>query len=386
MTADVSFHPSGSRQPRSGLTTGTCAAAATAAACEVLLDHREVDVVRLTLPGGAEIQVSIASIRHDEQAVTCGVQKDAGDDPDVTHGLLIEATVRRNGSDFKLLAGEGVGIVTKPGLACAVGEPAINPVPRQMILEQARLACEKFNYTGGLDVTISIPGGEMVALKTFNPRLGIQGGLSILGTTGIVEPMSEKALINTIHVMVNQAQVFDPDTILLTPGNYGRDFCRMQLGLDVDGGVKISNFVGETLDYLVEKGLRRALLVGHLGKLVKVAGGIMNTHSRVADARMEILAAHAAAAGADQSLVRSLLACTTTQEALQWLSQGNWVETVLQSIADRVKMQCELRSHQALTVEVIVFLVEDSVMAQTAGAKDLIQYLCNRQSAQKMAD
>ncbi len=357
---------------RSGFTTGTCASAAVAAACETLLGGYPVDNIGVTLPEGSTVSFPIEIIEFDGEFARCGVRKDAGDDPDVTHGLVIEATVRRSDDDLVLTAGPGIGIVTRPGLACAVGEPAINPVPRRMILEHAKQICQRHGYEEGLQISIAAPGGEGISRKTFNPRLGIVGGISILGTTGIVEPMSEKALIETIHVLVNQASCSNPETILLTPGNYGRAFCLTELVMDVDAGVKIGNFVGETLDYLVEKDFREVLLVGHIGKLVKIAGGSMNTHSLIADARMEILAAHAALAGADRPIITTIMSCLTTREAIDILLQNHLAKPVFESVAEKVKHHCQMRARQNLTVEVVLFSAEDHLMAQTAGAARLI--------------
>jgi cobalamin biosynthesis protein CbiD len=368
---------------RTGFTTGTCATAATRIACDVLLgDDPAAEQVLVTLPTGPRVTLPVERVEQCGETVICGIRKDAGDDPDVTDGLVIEAAVAKTATGLTLLAGPGVGIVTRPGLACAVGEPAINPVPRQMILEHARQACVRHGYSGGLGITISAPGGEEVARRTFNPRLGIVGGISILGTTGIVEPMSEKALVDTIRVLINQAKTVDPETILLTPGNYGRDFCLRAFGLDVDSGVKIGNYIGETLDDLAAKGFKTALLVGHVGKLVKIAGGIMNTHSQVADARMEILAAHAAAAGADREIVQAILSSTTTRQAIDRLRQNQLDQPVLQSVVDRVKYYCEARVGQALAVEAVLFSAEDHWITQTPGANRLIARLCRNQAAE----
>jgi len=363
---------------RSGFTTGTCATAAVAAACETLLGGCRVENISVTLPGGSTVSFPVERTDFAGECVICGIRKDAGDDPDVTHGLVIEASVRLSAEGLALSAGPGVGIVTRPGLACAVGEPAINPVPRRMILEQAQQICQRHGYQNGLQICLAAPGGEQIALKTFNPRLGIIGGISILGTTGIVEPMSERALIDTIHVLVNQARFSDPETILLTPGNYGRDYCLRELHIDVDTGVKIGNFVGDTLDYLVEQEFREVLLVGHIGKLVKIAGGAMNTHSLVADARMEILAAHAAVAGADRTIVAAIMASATTREAIDILRQDQLDQPVFQSVVARIKHHCQLRARQNLTVEVVLFSAEDHVMVQTAGANRLIAKLTSR--------
>ena len=210
------------------------------------------------------------------------VVKDGGDDPDVTHGTDVVTTVQlTTDGELQFRAGFGVGTVTKPGLACAVGEWAINPVPRRMIEEALQAAAKACGYDGGLKLTLSIPGGEILAQKTFNPRLGIVGGLSVLGTSGIVDPMSEQALVDTIHTEMDSRRAAGKTHLLAFFGNYGVDFSRDTLGIDVSQRVTISNYVGEMLDYAVYKDFSDVLLIGHIGKLIKVAQGIWNTDSRM---------------------------------------------------------------------------------------------------------
>ena len=218
--------------------------------------------------------------------------------------------------------GKGIGRVTRPGLSCPVGSAAINPVPRAMIEEAVAGVCRECREPCGIKVIISIPDGERLAKKTYNPRLGIEGGLSVLGTSGIVEPMSEKALLHSIELELKMAASAGRRYVLISPGNYGEDFSRKTLGLNTEYSVKCSNYIGETVDFAAQFGFRGLLLVGHAGKLVKLAAGVMNTHSRVADCRMETLAAHAALFGADRQIVRSILDCITTDEAFGVLERA----------------------------------------------------------------
>ena len=200
--------------------------------------------------------------------------------------------------------GEGVGRVTRPGLSQKVGEAAINPVPRAMILREAEEAAVSHDYEGGLKVVISVPEGVEIGKKTFNTRLGITGGISILGTSGIVEPMSEKALVESIHVEMKQHFTQGEKYLLVTPGNYGADYLREHMTLPFERNIKCSNYVGETIDMAVDMGVKGILFVAHIGKFVKVAAGIMNTHSHSADARMEVLASNALRVGADGDTAR----------------------------------------------------------------------------------
>ena len=266
---------------RCGYTTGTCATAAASAAAMMLFSHRNVDTVRVETPKGVTLDLEIGNAAFSENTATCAVRKDAGDDPDITDGLLIFATVvYADGDGIILKGGKGVGTVTKEGMSSPVGEAAINPTPRRMITEAVRKVMEDFKYKGGLEVIISIPGGEELARKTFNPRLGIVGGLSVLGTSGIVDPMSEQALIDTIHVEMNSRRAAGDEHLLAFFGNYGVDFAASEWQMDTQDRVTCSNYVGEMLDYAAYLQFKDVLLIGHVGKMLKLAQGIMNTHSR----------------------------------------------------------------------------------------------------------
>ena len=371
------------RELRCGYTTGSCATAAAAAAAQMLLSGKRVYTVSIEQPSGQCASFDIENAEIHEDWASCSVTKDAGDDPDVTNGLAIYAMVRYGANkEITLTAGVGIGVVTGAGLPCAPGEPAINPVPRKMILHNVRTVCEQQSYRGGLLVEISAPGGEEIAKQTFNPRLGIIGGISILGTTGIVEPMSEQALVKTIQICVRKAKSKDSARILLSPGNYGRDYCLRQLGVDLENGIKFSNFLGETLDYVVYEGFTEALLVGHIGKLVKVAGGIMNTHSSVADCRMEILAVHAALAGADRSTVAAIMDCKTTDAAIQILEETGLHEEVYASLLAKIQYHIAYRTKGRCRVELIIFSTEDKLIVRTEGALALAECFKEREGEQ----
>ena len=278
---------------RLGYTTGSCAAAAAAkAACFMLLTGRRKETVELLTPKGILLTLSVLEITQGPDFVSCAIRKDSGDDPDATRDTLIFASVRKTDAPGVFIdGGAGVGRVTKRGLDQPVGAAAINSVPRRMIEENVREVCRLCDYHGGISVIISVPDGERLAQKTFNPRLGITGGISILGTSGIVEPMSEQALVDTIRVELRQRRETGADYVLLTPGNYGADYIRACIGLDPRTAVLTSNFIGDALEICRELGFSGALLVGHIGKLVKLSGGMWNTHSKYGDCRMELLAA-----------------------------------------------------------------------------------------------
>ena len=362
---------------RYGYTTGSCAAAASKAAAAMLLSGKEISYVELHTPKGIDLRLEVLDISREDNAVSCAIQKDGGDDPDVTNGILIYAKVIREPADEVQIiidGGIGVGRVTKPGLEQPVGAAAINKVPRQMIRENLEAVCEQYHYHGKLSVVISIPSGVELAAKTFNPRLGIVGGISVLGPSGIVEPMSEQALIDTIRVEMRQKLANGMEYLLVVPGNYGIDFLdQYGHGLQLEDAVKCSNFVGEALDAAVEFGAKGVLLVGHIGKFVKLAGGIMNTHSHNADARMELLTVHAALLGAPVELLQKMMECVTTDDALKYLKEADLMEPVMERIMEKMEFYVNQRAQHQLELGVITFSNVFGILGQTKNVPDLVK-------------
>lgn len=324
------------RTLRCGYTTGACAAGAAGAATELLLTGAAPETVRLDTPKGVALTLDVADAALGPDSARCAIRKDSGDDPDITNGVLVCATAKRTDCGITILGGEGVGRVTKPGLDRPVGEAAINSVPRRMIREQVEAACERAGYGGGIEITISIPGGAELAKRTFNPRLGIEGGLSVIGTTGIVEPMSSAALVDTIKLELNVRRAAGAERALLCPGNYGETFAREALGLP-DQPVSVGNFIGDAVDAAVATGFKRILLVGHIGKLVKLGIGARNTHSSNGDGRMETLAACALARGAEAPLLRRIMACATTDAALDALDEAGLMPAAMEELGARIQ-------------------------------------------------
>ncbi|MDO5738483.1 MAG: cobalt-precorrin-5B (C(1))-methyltransferase CbiD, partial [Eubacteriales bacterium] len=315
----------GQKRLRMGYTTGTSATLAALAATELIFSGEVPEAVSIITPKGLEVKLSPSSWeRISDRAAACGMIKDAGDDPDVTHGLEIIAKIELLPSEeFQFVAGPGVGTVTLPGLDQAPGEAAINSVPRQMIRAAITSVFDKYGHSGGARIEIAIPGGSEIAKKTFNPKLGIEGGLSILGTSGIVEPMSEQALIDTIELEIKRVAADGEDRLILTPGNYGKNFIALN-NLQSSGvrEVRFSNYLGASLDLVALHGLQEVLLVGHIGKFIKIAGGIMNTHSKMADCRLELMLAHAALQGASTETIRKLNEAPTTDAGLDILAKA----------------------------------------------------------------
>lgn len=364
------------KKMRFGYTTGSCAAAASKAAAVMLLMRKTVTTQQLMTPKGILLNLEILHAEAGENWVSCAVKKDGGDDPDVTNGLEIFARVEKmDGSQIVIDGGTGVGRVTKKGLEQPVGSAAINKVPRRMIQKELEEICEKAGYKAGLKVTISIPKGEEIALKTFNPRLGITGGISILGTSGIVEPMSEAALIKSIEVEMRQKVENGAEYLLITPGNYGAAYLKEHMELPFEENMKCSNYVGETLDMAVDMGVKGILFVAHIGKFVKVAAGIMNTHSRCADARAEILAANAVRAGISMDGAKKILDTITTDEALSIIKREGILEPVMKELTDRILYYLNHRTYGRLLTGAVLFSNEYGYLGETDHVKELAELL-----------
>ncbi|MDR1955103.1 MAG: cobalt-precorrin-5B (C(1))-methyltransferase CbiD [Candidatus Methanoplasma sp.] len=359
---------------RCGHTTGSCAAAASKTAAMKLLGGAESDKTDIVTPKGNVITLQAEFILGTDDHVTCAVRKDGGDDIDATHGMLIYSTVSKR-TDGKIVidGGEGIGRVTRKGLDQPVGNAAINSVPSAMIRKALEDVCENFRYSGGLTAIISAPDGERISKKTFNPRLGIVGGISILGTTGIVEPMSETSLIDTIKVELNMMKASGHENVLVVPGNQGNDFSDRAKGPDGVPAVKCSNFVGEAIDHAANIGIKGFLLIGNLGKMVKLAGGVMNTHSRYADCRMEILSANSLLAGADADTAKKIMDCISTDDALGILKEAGLMEAAMAKIMEKIAFHLGHRSGDGMQAECVVFSSKYGRLGETPGAEELMK-------------
>ena len=376
---------------RLGITTGTCSAAAAQAAAMQLLLGVESHAVTLRTPKGMTVSVPVYLLESDSRKASYRVVKDSGDDPDVTNGTDVCVTVeyvqqsvreQTDGSQdsscaftsesfpyLTLDGGIGIGRVTKEGLEQAVGQAAINRVPRQMIFDAVADVCEKANVCEPLHITVWMPEGETLAKRTFNPKLGIEGGLSVLGTSGILEPMSEQAIVATIETEIRQLHAVGEEKVLVTPGNYGQAYASEYLGLDLAKSVKSSNYIGDTIDLAISYGMKDFLLVGNIGKLVKLAAGIFNTHSKVADGRGEIFAVHAAMAGAGADVVQEIYNCINTDRMLDVVEREGLREAVMQSILEAIEKHVAGRIGDAMRFGVIVFSEKYGYLGQTSDAE-----------------
>lgn len=370
---------------RYGFTTGSCAAAASKAAVYMLLSGSEKTEITIETPKGIDYHAAIEDITRTEQCVSCAVRKDGGDDPDVTTGALIYAQAsfltkgqhkeeNRTGNpvDIQIEGGLGVGRITRPGLDQPVGNAAINSVPRQMIQKEVTEVCQLLDYCGSIQIVISVPDGDKIADLTFNPKLGILGGISVIGTSGIVEPMSSQALLDTIRVELTQKYAEGMTIAAVSPGNYGLDFMKNTYGYDLNQSVKCSNFIGQTIDMAKEVGFTRMLLTGHIGKLIKLSGGIMNTHSKEGDCRMELLAAAAIWAGADTVLLQQILHCISTEKAAQVLRESSLLEPAMRYVMDKISDHLSRRAGADFQVECMVYSNELGLLGMTPGAGKLL--------------
>ena len=384
------------KKMRCGYTTGTCAAAAAKAAAQMLLSDRKVTEVSVRTPSDITLTLPVCEIQMKAHAVSCAVQKDSGDDPDITNKILIFAEVSYIYNSSNIIndtaavkpqmivdGGVGIGRITKKGLARPVGAAAINPVPLKMIEAALKETAEAFGYEGGLQAVISAPQGVEIAKKTFNPQLGITGGISILGTSGIVEPMSEQALIDTIRTEMKMHLADGEQTLLITPGNYGQDFLHETLKIELKRSIKCSNFIGDTIDMGCELGAKGMLFVGHIGKLVKLGAGIMNTHSKMADGRMEILAACAVRAGAGIETVRNILDCVTTDAALELLKNEKILGKTMEQLMLRIDACLQKGGGDNMQIGAVVFSNEYGLLGKTEQADELLLKITADVSSEK---
>jgi cobalt-precorrin-5B (C1)-methyltransferase len=355
----------GGKLLKKGYTTGSCAAAAAGAAAWMLLNQKPRDRYCLVTPKGIELDLGMLDVRFDAEKASCAVRKDESDDPDVTRGIVVYAEVTRRERGVFIDGGKGVGRITKPGLDQPVGNAAINSTPRMMIQKECEAVAREMGYTGGFSVIVSLPQGEELAPLTFNPRAGIVGGISILGTTGIVEPMSEQAYADSLRVEMNQLFVEGKRELLITVGNFAEAFARERLRLSMESRVKCSNFVGVAFSAAIEIGFRRALLIGHIGKLVKLGIGIFNTHSSHGDGRMETLISCALAAGGEVPLLRAISRCVSTDAALDSIRDAGLLEPSMAILGGRMEENLRRFTGSSIEAAFVCFAKTSSAPART---------------------
>lgn len=365
MTVDIA-----GKSYRMGYTTGSCAAAAAKAAAYMLVKNKIINKICIDTPIGVELILEVINAEIGNGYSVCAVVKDGGDDSDVTTGLEIYAKAEYcECKGVNVVAGIGIGTVTKKGLKVSVGEPAINPEPMKMIIKEVSEIIAE-----GIKITLTIPQGEETAKMTFNPKLGIVGGISIIGTTGIVTPMSEEAWKESVLLELKMCLASGDKSICFVFGNMGEKFCTDVLNIEKSKIVSISNFVGYMLDSAVNLGVENILFVGHMGKIVKVASGIFNTHSKVADGRMEALCAYAALNGATTETVNKIYNCVTTDGAEEVINEYN-LQSVYSMVAEKAETKCCQRVYNKINIGCVLFNKNNKILSKSSNVEKIIQIL-----------
>ena len=367
------------KQLKGGYTTGACLAAGAKAGAMIMQGEDPGDRVDIVALDGTPLQIPIASVELLAHGVKVEIIKDAGDDPDITNGTSVFITfsfltqeqlqpVYGQSILYKQIlfeAGQGIGHVTKPGLSLAVGEPAINPGPRQLVYNSIKdIIGDKACL-----VRVDIPAGTELATKTLNPVLGIEGGISVIGTTGVLRPMSEEAFKNSLVPQIEVAKAAGFTTQIFVPGKIGERIAT-SWGLPTEAMVQTSNFIGFMLEAGADHGLERILLFGHIGKLAKVAAGVFHTHNRVGDARLEVLAAYSAAKGMPAEGVQRILQAVTTEEALPVIEEYG-LQSVYQVIAARASYRAERLLFNRLQVGTVLVTLQGKLLGMDEKAKEI---------------
>lgn len=360
---------------RKGYTTGSCATAAAKVAALMVLRQHIIHQVSIVTPSGVTLRLNVESPHIEGQQGIAAIRKDGGDDVDATHGMLIFARVTLNdGGEIVLSGGEGVGKVTRKGIGLPVGSAAINRTPRQTIEAAVR---EVIGPSRGAEVEIFAPEGEERAQKTYNNRLGILGGISIIGTTGIVTPMSEESWKRSLSLELEIKREAGLERVVLVPGNHGERFVREQMGLSSDIVVTMSNFVGYMIEEAVRLGYRQIVLIGHPGKLVKIAAGIFHTHSHIADARMETLVAHLALLGAPHDLLLKVSECDTTEAAMEHIDAAGFSHLynhLAQRICQRVMLNLRFTKNPP-QCDAIMFSFDNQILGSNRPFQEIVEDL-----------
>lgn len=367
---------------RRGYTTGSCAAAASKAATAMLFAKEKIENINIDTPKGIPLSLQVKNITIRNDYTMCSIEKDGGDDIDATHTMDIFAKAefidRVDEEDIIVAGGRGVGTVTKKGLSVEVGKPAINPVPMKMIHKEVRsIIGDDFKNNIGqnksIKITISAPKGEEIAKKTFNPRLGIVDGISILGTTGIVEPMSDEGWKKSLSIELEMKKAQGLDKIILVPGNHGEVFIKEELGLDMKYVVRTSNFIGYMLKEAQRIGYKKILMAGHIGKYVKISAGIFNTHSKVADARNEILIANLAMMKAPYEFLKEISNCVTAEGAVEIINESEYIG-LYNILSNKCKYKIdEYLLDEEMQVEVMMFSMDKVLLGKSDSADSLVE-------------
>ena len=355
------------KELRGGYTTGACMAAGVKAAL-LYEQGEECDSLALKALDDTILTIPVKDVKETENGIRAEIVKDAGDDPDITNGVSVFTTIRHlpKGSGLVFIGGEGIGTVTKPGLSVPVGEPSINPGPRKLTRNVVE---EILGADADLEVTVSIPAGTELCKQTLNPVLGVIGGISVVGTTGVLRPMSEEGFKNSLVPQIDVALAAGLDTQVFVPGKIGETLA-VKHGIPKEAIIQTSNFIGFMLEAAAERGVKRVLLFGHIGKLAKVAAGVFYTHNRIGDGRLEAIAAYAAAEGMPPEGVKKILNSTTTEDALSVLEEHKLVY-VCNKLAERASVRAERFIFNKLKVGTVLATMQGTILGMDSNAAEM---------------
>jgi len=350
---------------RKGFTTGTCATASAKAAVLSIIGQQKVEGIDVTLPKGDSIKIKIESCKFNENTARCSVIKDGGDDPDVTHGaeIIVDVSINENIGQIEIGGGEGVGVVTKPGLGLEINKPAINPVPKQMIKTNLNEVAKDILSKNGIKVIISVPKGKELALKTDNPRLGIVGGISILGTSGIVIPYSTASFAASIRQNLDVSLALGNDTVVLTTGGRSEEFSKTLVSLPEHCFVKMGDFSGYTIQQCAKKGIKKAYVVGFIGKLSKMAMGVKQTHVKGSKVNMSFLADLAKNSGANEEIIEQIKKANTARH-VQEIIQENKLDEFFRKVCSKVYDQMAEYSENKVRLEIVLYDFDGSILTR----------------------
>ncbi len=350
---------------RTGFTTGTAAAASAKAAILSIINQKKIDSVKVTLPKNNEIQIKINSCEFSSSIGKCSVIKDGGDDPDVTHGaeILVELSLTSELNKIEIDGGEGVGIVTKPGLGLEINKAAINPTPKKMITENIREVADDILKNNGIKIVISVPNGKELAKKTDNPRLGIVGGISILGTTGIVIPYSTASFAASVRQNLDVSLAMGNDTVVLTTGGRSEDFSKKIVDLPEHSFVQMGDFAGYTIQQCAKKRIKKAYIAGFIGKLAKMAAGVKQTHVKGSKVDTNFLSELAKSCKANENVINQIKMANSARH-VQDIINENHVDGFFDLVCSKVYKQMRKHSEEKVPIEVILFDFDGSVLGK----------------------
>ncbi|AFS79958.1 cobalamin biosynthesis protein CbiD [Candidatus Nitrosopumilus koreensis AR1] len=350
---------------RTGYTTGSSATAASKAALLAIINQQKIEEVEITLPKKTTIKIPVNSCQFEKNKAKCSVIKDGGDDPDVTHGaeIIVELTFNDNKNQIEIDGGEGVGIVTKPGLGLEINKPAINPVPKKMITENLKEIGKNVLKEKGIRVIISVPKGKELGPKTDNPRIGIKDGISILGTSGIVIPFSTASYAASIRQNLDVSIAMGNDTVVLTTGGRSEDFAKKIVDLPEHCFVQMGDFSGYTIQQCAKKNIRKAYVVGFIGKLAKMAAGVKQTHVKGSKVDMNFLAELAKKVNADEKIIQSIKKANTARHVSEIIQENN-VSGFFELICSEVYRHMRKHSEEKVPIDVILFDFEGNILAR----------------------